>query len=59
MVKEVLEEMAKHPGLAHREIPFVILGNKSDMPGSIEEKELGIFLKVDDLKKLNVLKYKV
>jgi len=30
VVAEVLHEMAKHPGLQGRQIPFVILANKID-----------------------------
>ena len=44
IVAEVLEEMARHPGLANRNIPFVILGNKADCEDSVDEKELTKFI---------------
>ena len=31
IAQEVLQEMARHPGLARRKIPFVILANKQDL----------------------------
>ena len=36
MVQEILMEMAKHPSLVEREIPFVILANKRDLEDSLE-----------------------
>jgi signal recognition particle receptor subunit beta len=30
-------EMAKHPGLRDRSIPFVILANKQDLEDSVDE----------------------
>ena len=36
---EVLHEMAKHPGLQGRQIPFVILANKTDLIGQALDKE--------------------
>ena len=59
VVVEVLEEMAKHPGLAKREIPFVILGNKNDLNDAVDAKSLEKFLNVDNLKKINgTMKFK-
>ena len=59
IVAEVLEEMARHPGLGGRDIPFLILGNKSDCEDSVDEKELTKFLQLDKLKSLNECKYQV
>ncbi len=39
VVAEVLHEMAKHPGLQGRQIPFVILANKIDLEGQKLNKE--------------------
>ena len=41
---EILEEMARHQGLADRDIPFLILANKQDSEEAVEEKELTKFI---------------
>ena len=59
IVAEVLEEMARHQGLADRQIPFLIVANKQDLEESIDDKELTKFIQIDKLKTLNDLKYRV
>jgi len=39
-VQEVLHEIARHPGIQGRAIPFVILANKQDEPNAIDEVKL-------------------
>ena len=51
--------MARHTGLANRNIPFFILGNKSDCEDSVDEKELTKFLQLEKLKSLNECRYYV
>ena len=43
IVAEILEEMARHPGLQNRNIPFLILANKQDLEDSVDESELRKF----------------
>jgi ADP-ribosylation factor family len=38
--QEVLHEMARHPGLQGRRIPFVICGNKQDNENALGEVKL-------------------
>ena len=41
VVADILEEMARHPCLRERKIPFIILANKSDLhKKAIDENEL-------------------
>ena len=40
VAQEVLQEMARHPGLYGREIPLVILSNKQDLPDEDRVDEL-------------------
>lgn len=40
IVQEVLHEIARHPGIQGRAIPFVILANKQDEPNAIDEVKL-------------------
>lgn len=56
---EILEEMARHPGLVDRDIPFIILANKQDKDDAIDEKEITKYLQLDNLKSISKLKYKV
>ena len=37
IVAEVIEDMAKHPNLQNRKIPFMICLNKVDMDTAIDE----------------------
>ena len=55
VVQEVLQEMARHPGLMGRQIPLVILSNKQDMPDQdkVDELQLRQILQVERLKTLN------
>jgi len=60
VTQEVLHEMARHPGLADRSIPFVILVNKQDLVSEgnrkvIGELEMRRVLKLDRLKTMNSL----
>lgn len=57
VVQEILLEMAKHPGLRERNIPFVILANKQDKEEALDELMLRKVLQVDQLKTLNNIKY--
>ena len=59
IVQEILEEMARHPGLAGRKIPFVIMANKQDMEDSVDDLELTKFIQIDKLKVMNDLIYSV
>ena len=36
VAQEVLQEMARHPALSGREIPFVILSNKQDLVEKVD-----------------------
>ena len=48
IVADILEEMARHPCLRERKIPFIILANKSDMKGkAIDENELRKIFNLD------------
>jgi len=40
IVQELLMEMAKHPILGRREIPVIVLANKQDIQGAVEEEDL-------------------
>ena len=59
IVVEVLEEMARHPGLADRKIPFLICANKQDHPDAIDDNTLRKFIQLDKLKSMNEMKYDV
>ena len=59
VVAEMLEEMARHQGLTGRDIPFLVLNNKSDLEDAIDEKELTKFIELDKLKTMNDLRYTV
>ena len=43
-------EMAKHPNLRDRQIPFVILANKQDLQGHIDEEDLKLIVQINMLK---------
>lgn len=45
--------MVQHPTLEEREIPFVILANKQDVPGAVEEFKMRKILQIDRLKASN------
>ena len=49
VVQEVIMEMAKHPVLRARSIPFVVLANKQDLPGHVEEEDLAKIIQVEQL----------
>ena len=51
--------MGRHPGLSSRQIPFVILAIKKDLPGAMTHTELYKQLQVDRLKTMNNLRYSV
>ena len=53
VAQEVLQEMARHPGLSGREIPLVILSNKQDLNDKVDELQLRQILQVERLKALN------
>ena len=53
VANEVLQELARHPGLRRRSIPVIILGNKKDENDAISEIELRKVMKLDTLKSLN------
>ena len=53
VAQEVLQEMARHPGLAGREIPLVILSNKQDLNDKVDELQLRQILQIERLKVLN------
>lgn len=55
--QEILHEMARHPGLANRNIPFIIMGNKQDDDKALPEVQLRRALQVDRLKTMNDMKY--
>jgi GTPase SAR1 family protein len=59
IAQEVLAEMARHPGLQGRRIPFIICGNKQDDDNALKERQLRRVLQVDRLKTMNDLKYMV
>ena len=59
IVQEMLEEMAKHPGFVGRQIPFIIVNNKTDCPEAMDDQELRKYVQMDKLKSLNYLKYDV
>ena len=40
IVQEILENMANHPNLVKRKIPFLILANKQDDDSAINEIDL-------------------
>jgi signal recognition particle receptor subunit beta len=40
IVQEILENMASHPNLEKRKIPFLILANKQDDDSAINEMDL-------------------
>ena len=50
IVSETLEEMARHPNLINRKIPFIILANKQDEDDSIDSEQLRRFIQLDKLK---------
>ena len=45
--------MTRHPALANREIPLVILSNKQDLVEKVDELKLRQILQVERLKVLN------
>ena len=53
VAQEVLQEMVRHPALADRSIPIVILSNKQDLPNKVDELQLRQILQVERLKVLN------
>ena len=53
VAQEVLQEMARHPGLINRQIPLIILSNKQDLPDKVDELQLRQILQVERLKNLN------
>ena len=55
VVQEVLLEMVKHPLLRSRDIPFVVLANKQDLPNRVEEDDLRKIIQVDMLKSISSL----
>ena len=60
MVAEILEEMARHPCLKDRKIPFLILANKEDMGKKcIDTEVLRNYLQLDTLKTMTKMKYDV
>ena len=59
IVQEVLQEIARHPGLKGRSIPFVILANKQDDDNALDEVKLRRVIQLDRLKTMNDLKYYV
>ena len=56
---EILQEMAQHPSLKNRKIPFLIIANKQDVPESADDDDLRKYFQLDYLKTLNVMKYDV
>jgi signal recognition particle receptor subunit beta len=52
-------EMAKHPNLRNRDIPFIILANKQDLPGRIDEEELKLIVQLNSLKSVSKLNWYV
>ena len=60
IVADILEEMARHPCLRDRKIPFIILANKSDLRGkAIDENELRKYFNLDQLKSMTQMRYDV
>ena len=59
IVQEVLMEMAKHPNLRDREIPFIILANKQDLKGHVDEEDLKIIVQLNTLKSVSKLHFYV
>ena len=53
VAQEVLQEMARHPGLYGRQIPLIILSNKQDLAEKVDEVTLRQILQVERLKNLN------
>ena len=45
--------MARHPCLAHRDIPLVILSNKQDNEDKVDELQLRQILQIERLKMVN------
>ena len=52
-------EMAKHPLLRNRDIPFIVLANKQDLPGRVQEEDLKKIIQVDLLKSVSSMKFYV
>ncbi|TNV75364.1 hypothetical protein FGO68_gene13769 [Halteria grandinella] len=59
VVQEVLFEIAKHPLLRTRSIPFVVLANKQDHPDRVEEDDIRKILQVDLLKGMTQMQFYV
>ena len=60
VVADILEEMARHPCLRERKIPFIILANKSDLgKKAVDENELRRYFQLDTLKSMTSMKYDV
>ena len=57
IVQEVLMEMAKHPSLRDREIPFIILANKQDLKGHVDDEDLKIIVQLNSLKSITKMQY--
>ena len=57
IVQEILMEMAKHPNLRDREIPFIILANKQDLKSHIDEEDLKIIVQLTSLKSISKMQY--
>ena len=51
--------MAMHPNLKKRNIPFIIIANKQDMPNAADDNDLRKYFQLDYLKTLNDLEYDV
>ena len=51
--------MAKHPLLRHRDIPFVVLANKQDLPDRVEEDDLRKIVQIDMLKSISSMQFYV
>ena len=47
IVQEILENMANHPNLVKRKIPFLILANKQDDDSAINEIDLRKYIHMD------------
>ena len=54
---EILYEMGRHPGLVSRQIPFIILANKRDLPTAVGQAEMYKILQIDRLKASSDLVY--
>ncbi len=57
IVQELLMEMAKHPNLRDRQIPFVILANKQDLHGHVDEEDLKVIVQINMLKTVSKMQF--